>query len=228
MPCARCGMDPARSRCSCCKAVHYCSAACQKEDWKAHRASCKPAASGAAPSGGTAAESELVGVEAGGKRMLPCVENIPRELRDGCHIIPCARGPAHNLLLLMHGLGDTARPYAGLARQMELPLTAAIALPGPMEVPLTEGGRAWFAAFDSEYNPIPDNLRAGDRRRLDSLDQSLTALRKLMKLLAGKGWPPENIHVLGFSQVRPCPCALFFALCPATGGCTGMRSYTSS
>ncbi|KAF7329239.1 MYND-type domain-containing protein [Mycena kentingensis (nom. inval.)] len=38
--CTVCG-DPAKSKCSRCAVMRYCSAVCQKEDWKAHRTLCK-------------------------------------------------------------------------------------------------------------------------------------------------------------------------------------------
>ncbi|KAF7329219.1 MYND-type domain-containing protein [Mycena kentingensis (nom. inval.)] len=38
--CSVCG-DPAKSKCSRCAVMRYCSAICQKDDWKAHRSLCK-------------------------------------------------------------------------------------------------------------------------------------------------------------------------------------------
>lgn len=51
-------------------------------------------------------------------------------------------------------LQDTPKPYAALAARMALPQTATLALAGPMEVPETDGGRAWFQAFDEEWELI--------------------------------------------------------------------------
>ena len=59
-----------------------------------------------------------------------------------------------SLLIMLHGLGDTPRPYAALARRMQLPSTAALVLAGPLEVPETDGGRAWHEAFDEEWELI--------------------------------------------------------------------------
>ncbi|RYY33642.1 zinc finger MYND domain-containing protein, partial [archaeon] len=39
--CACCGRQDAGLRCSQCKGVHYCSAACQRADWVQHRGACK-------------------------------------------------------------------------------------------------------------------------------------------------------------------------------------------
>jgi predicted esterase len=56
--------------------------------------------------------------------------------------------------VLLHGLGDTPAAFARLARQLALPQTATLALPGPLEVPGTEGGRAWHAAFEEDWELI--------------------------------------------------------------------------
>ncbi len=54
LPSARCAVcgEPASKRCSACGVPYYCGAACQRQDWKAHKVACKAAA---AASGGAAA-----------------------------------------------------------------------------------------------------------------------------------------------------------------------------
>lgn len=43
--CANCGDANASSKCSRCKSAHYCSRACQKKDWAAHKKDCKESTS---------------------------------------------------------------------------------------------------------------------------------------------------------------------------------------
>ena len=40
--CIRCKQPGSPLRCSGCKRVRYCSAGCQKADWKQHKKACKP------------------------------------------------------------------------------------------------------------------------------------------------------------------------------------------
>ncbi|EGB08715.1 hypothetical protein AURANDRAFT_25670, partial [Aureococcus anophagefferens] len=40
--CFHCGAAPATNRCSRCKAVHFCSRACQQSAWPQHRRTCAP------------------------------------------------------------------------------------------------------------------------------------------------------------------------------------------
>jgi predicted esterase len=50
---------------------------------------------------------------------------------------------------------STALLYAtALAQRMQLPQTACLSLSGPLEVPETDGGRAWFRAFDDNWELI--------------------------------------------------------------------------
>jgi hypothetical protein len=49
---------------------------------------------------------------------------------------------------------DKPQPYAALAHRMGLPQTCSLALSGPIEVPETDGGRAWFEAFEEDFELI--------------------------------------------------------------------------
>jgi len=58
--CARCAFSPPEAAkllkaCSRCKAVWYCSVACQREAWPEHKLSCVPAAPAATPAAAAAA-----------------------------------------------------------------------------------------------------------------------------------------------------------------------------
>ena len=39
--CANCGSSTSLRACSACKSIFYCSSACQRQDWKAHKAQCR-------------------------------------------------------------------------------------------------------------------------------------------------------------------------------------------
>lgn len=53
-PCAVCGA-PSVNRCSACLSVYYCSVACQRADWKAHKAACTGTAGKGKSKGSSAA-----------------------------------------------------------------------------------------------------------------------------------------------------------------------------
>ncbi|CAM9610239.1 unnamed protein product, partial [Phaeothamnion confervicola] len=60
---------------------------------------------------------------------------------------PSPDGVDSNLLILLHGLGDTHENFANLARKMALPQTATLALRAPITLPF-ELGYGWYQAFD--------------------------------------------------------------------------------
>ncbi|KNZ75530.1 hypothetical protein J132_02470 [Termitomyces sp. J132] len=101
-------------------------------------------------------------------------------------------GIDENLLILLHGLGDTHLPFSNLGRQLKLPQTAVLALRAPEQVPfLYEDAFQWYTSFDGlgglieRPNPTP----------------ALNLLGKVVKhLIDGCGWPSHKIHLFGFAQ----------------------------
>ena len=52
---------------------------------------------------------------------------------------PSADGVHANLLIMLHGLGDSHKPFTALAKQMSLPQTAFLSLRAPHALPLDLG-----------------------------------------------------------------------------------------
>ncbi|KAJ7704303.1 Alpha/Beta hydrolase protein [Mycena rosella] len=105
---------------------------------------------------------------------------------------PSDDGTDENLLILLHGLGDTHMPFSKLARQLRLPQTAVLALRAPEQVPfLYEESYMWFPSFDGlgELLAHPDPTPA-----LELLD------RVVAHLTADCAWPAPRIHLFGFAQ----------------------------
>ncbi|KAJ7291249.1 Alpha/Beta hydrolase protein [Mycena rebaudengoi] len=105
---------------------------------------------------------------------------------------PSDDGTDENLLILLHGLGDTHTPFSKLGRQLKLPQTAVLALRAPDQVPfLYEESYAWFPSFDDLgellENPNPTSA-------LDLME------RVLRHLVADCAWPAHRIHLFGFAQ----------------------------
>ncbi|KAG6335176.1 hypothetical protein ID866_3920 [Astraeus odoratus] len=58
-------------------------------------------------------------------------------------------GTDENLLVLLHGLGDTHIPFTKLGRSFNLPQTATLALRAPEQIPfLYEQAYQWYTSFD--------------------------------------------------------------------------------
>ena len=101
--------------------------------------------------------------------------------------------PSRNLLLLLHGLGDSPAPFSQLARRMALPDTSALALRAPLPLPLGLDGFMWHPSFDDEGELLPP-------ARPQVLAPTRHALAALIELLERCGWPSHRIFLFGFSQ----------------------------
>jgi predicted esterase len=65
---------------------------------------------------------------------LPTKEDFPSQIKLSIIAPPNAQAPL-NVVVLLHGLGDTELPFANLGRQLNLPYTACISVRGPAPVP---------------------------------------------------------------------------------------------
>lgn len=105
---------------------------------------------------------------------------------------PSDDGTDENLLILLHGLGDTNVPFARLGRSLKLPQTATLALRAPDLVPfLYEQAFQWYPSFD----------QLGDLIERPDPSPALNLLKNVLNHLTGEcGWPPHRIHLFGFAQ----------------------------
>ncbi|KAF8635578.1 hypothetical protein AX15_000228 [Amanita polypyramis BW_CC] len=106
--------------------------------------------------------------------------------------IPSDDGTDENLLIILHGLGDTHVPFAKMGRQLKLPQTAILSLRAPEQIPyLEEEAFQWYISFDhlgeliQHPNPTP----------------AVELLSKVVEhIMKECGWPANRIHFFGFAQ----------------------------
>lgn len=102
---------------------------------------------------------------------------------------------SQNLLILIHGLGDTHLPFAALGSNLNLPETACLAIRGPIPLPFEITGFHWGDDI------IFDHSTGG----LDG-DSGFNKTRKLFRevveetLVKRCGWDTRRIFLLGFGQ----------------------------
>ncbi|KAF7720867.1 hypothetical protein EC973_005888 [Apophysomyces ossiformis] len=103
-----------------------------------------------------------------------------------------------NLLILLHGLGDTSKPFARLASKLKLPQTATLAVQAPEPVPYMEDSYQWFPSFDVMTGHL---LTSSDPRRMKGLMRTRELITELLKhLIDDCHFQPPNIFLFGFSQ----------------------------
>ncbi|WEW56014.1 hypothetical protein PRK78_001449 [Emydomyces testavorans] len=126
---------------------------------------------------------------------IPQPSDFPSSLT--LSIIPPA--PPHtsstNILLILHGLGDTIRPYNSFASALHLPETTCITLQAPTPLPFDLPGYHWGddLSFNSDgtLDPDPGFTRA----------TRLIAHELIVNVLIDKlGYQPRGVLILGYAQ----------------------------
>ncbi|KAF2166357.1 hypothetical protein M409DRAFT_23548 [Zasmidium cellare ATCC 36951] len=124
---------------------------------------------------------------------LPKTDDFPDSVK--LNIVPPPKNdPPTNILLLLHGLGDTAAPFTVLGGQLNLPETCCFSLQGPATLLDLEG-------FHWGDDIIFDSTNGG----LDS-DAGFNKTNEILKsvvqdVLVGKcGYREREVLILGFGQ----------------------------
>ncbi|KAJ5146370.1 Phospholipase/carboxylesterase/thioesterase [Penicillium bovifimosum] len=103
--------------------------------------------------------------------------------------------PSPNILLLLHGLGDTATAFTKFGQALHLPETTIITIQGPSPLPFDLGGYHWGddVSFDSATGTL--DMDAG-------LTRSTKILTELVRstLVRKCGYALREIMALGFGQ----------------------------
>lgn len=105
--------------------------------------------------------------------------------------------PNTNLLVLLHGAGDTHVPFDKLAQTMALPQTATLAISASRFHPLPFGlGYSWFQEMDYANG---DMLPQDHRARRTSLDKAVSNFAELVRMLLDERWIiAERIFFMGY------------------------------
>jgi len=74
---------------------------------------------------------------------LPTTADFPSSIRLTITPPPSSTPQPTNVLLLLHGLGDTPDPFTQLSKRLSLPETACLSLQGPTPLPFELGGFHW-------------------------------------------------------------------------------------
>lgn len=114
--------------------------------------------------------------------------------------VPSADGVETNLLVLLHGLGDSAANFVEFASRLALPQTSLLAVTAPGRLPF-DMGAAWYPAFEQDGSLIAEPVPPDDRRRAEGLRASRLAVQTLLRGLINRcNWRGSELFLLGFSQ----------------------------
>lgn len=101
-----------------------------------------------------------------------------------------------NVLLLLHGLGDTSTSFTTLGKQLSLPETTCISLQAPTPLPFELGGFHWGddIQFDSASGQM--DFDTGFTKAITVLKQDIIE----EVLVKDCGYKPSEIMLFGFGQ----------------------------
>lgn len=104
--------------------------------------------------------------------------------------------PPTNVLILLHGLGDTNASFTKLGQQLSLPETACIAVQAPNPLPFDLGGFHWGDDLIFDQNTgemdVDTGFKASTRLVLDAIIKE--------GLIAKCGYRAREIMTFGFAQ----------------------------
>ena len=126
---------------------------------------------------------------------LPAKSDFP----SGVQLTVTAPPSSHqavNVLILLHGLGDSNQSFTNLGRQLSLPETACISLLAPTPLPFEIGGYHWGDDIVFDQGTGQMDLDTGFKKA------SRTVTEEVIKngLIDKCGYRPREILLFGFGQ----------------------------
>ncbi|MCJ1454872.1 hypothetical protein MMC28_005225 [Mycoblastus sanguinarius] len=127
---------------------------------------------------------------------LPVVTDFPASLSLAITAPPTSAPQPSNVLILLHGLGDTSDSFTNLGKQLSLPETTCISLRAPAPLPFELGGFHW--GDDITFDQVSGQM---------DFDTGFTKAMKIIKLeivedglIKKCGYKPREIMFFGFGQ----------------------------
>ena len=145
---------------------------------------------------------------------LPNQADFPPSLVLSITSPPAGSQHTTNVLVLLHGLGDTSAPFTNLGKQLALPETTCLSLQAPMPLPFELGGFHW--GDDMTFDQASGQM---------DFDTGFTKAVKVIKQdiieggLIGKcGYKPREIMLFGFGQGAMAALAATASMAEELGG----------
>lgn len=135
---------------------------------------------------------------------LPTPADFPAHIPVA--IIPPARpsDSAINVLILLHGLGDSEASFATLARRLALPETVCVCVQAPQALPFDLGGYHWGDDIVFDHHHHDPTAGGGGALDMDAGFSKATSLLRhdiLDGALVGRcGYARARIVLFGFGQ----------------------------
>lgn len=145
---------------------------------------------------------------------LPESSDFPKHCSLDVIPPPASSPQLANVLILLHGLGDTKASFSSVGRQLILPETTCFALQGPTPLPFDLGGFHW--GDDISFDQTSGRME---------FDAGFTKAIKLIKediiedgLMGRCGYQAREIMIFGFGQGAMAAIATALSMSEELGG----------
>ncbi|KAL6722349.1 hypothetical protein ACLMJK_001456 [Lecanora helva] len=127
---------------------------------------------------------------------LPLPTDFPSSPKLDIIPPPTSSPQLSNVLILLHGLGDTSTSFTNLARQLSLPETICLSIQAPTPLPFELGG--FHFGDDIQFDPTTGQME---------FDTGFSKISQVLRvgviqeaLIQKCGFKPREILFLGFGQ----------------------------
>ncbi len=124
-----------------------------------------------------------------------------------CEFIRAKRSSSRNLMIVLHGRGDSLKPFRGFSGELKLPEMNLLLLNGPRRY---AGGYSWYSL---------------EKNKSKHVRQVREDLFLLLEELEIQGWKSKNIFLFGFSQGCLVACDFAMNYSKTLGGVIGVSGY---
>lgn len=127
---------------------------------------------------------------------LPVPADFPSSLQLTITPPPTCSPRPTNILILLHGLGDTLSPFTGLGKQLSLPETVCISLQGLAPLPFDIGGFHWGDDITFDQNSGGMDFDTGFEKAVKQIKRDVIEETLIEKC----GYVPREIMLFGLGQ----------------------------
>ena len=143
----------------------------------------------------------------------PTPSDFPSHINASIIPPPSGQTPV-NILLLLHGLGDTNTSFTNLARQLSLPETACISIQAPTPLPFDLGGFHWGDDITFDSSQATMDYDTGFSKSSNIISEDIITNILVQKCC----YKPRNILLFGFGQGAMAAIAAAISLESELGG----------
>ena len=127
---------------------------------------------------------------------LPNQSHFPSSLVLSIIPPPPSSSLTTNVVIFLHGLGDTSLSFTNLARQLALPETTCLSLQAPTSLPFQLGGFLWGDDITFDQTSGQMDFDTGFTKAVRIVKQDIIEAGLMHKC----GYQPRDIMLFGFGQ----------------------------